>query len=63
MSLSPSSLSNINAYWRACNYLAASMIYLQDNPLLKQPLKPEHIKNRWFKSWLKFHLCPYEPFD
>tara|TARA_R110002050_G_scaffold1244_4_gene8665 strand:- start:96480 stop:98843 length:2364 start_codon:yes stop_codon:yes gene_type:complete len=51
MSLSPSSLSNINAYWRACNYLAASMIYLQDNPLLKQPLKPEHIKNRLLGHW------------
>jgi len=51
MSLSPNALSNINAYWRACNYLAAGMIYLQDNPLLKQPLKPEHIKNRLLGHW------------
>lgn len=51
MSLSPDALFNINAYWRACNYLAAGMIYLQDNPLLKQPLKPEHIKNRLLGHW------------
>lgn len=51
MSLSPNVLANINAYWRACNYLAAGMIYLQDNPLLKQPLKPEHIKNRLLGHW------------
>jgi len=51
MSLSPNTLSNINAYWRACNYLAAGMIYLQDNPLLKQALKPEHIKNRLLGHW------------
>jgi phosphoketolase len=34
----------LNAYWRACNYLAAGMIYLRDNPLLREPLQPEHIK-------------------
>lgn len=51
MSLSPNALFKINAYWRACNYLAAGMIYLQDNPLLKQPLKPEHIKNRLLGHW------------
>ena len=44
--LLPEEISKINAYWRACNYLAAGMIYLRDNPLLKEPLKPEHIKNR-----------------
>ena len=51
MSLSQNELTNINAYWRACNYLAAGMIYLQDNPLLKNPLKPEHIKNRLLGHW------------
>ena len=51
MSLSPNALANINAYWRACNYLAAGMIYLQDNPLLRHPLKPEHIKNRLLGHW------------
>ncbi len=44
-------LTNLNAYWRACNYLAAGMIYLQDNPLLKEPLRPEHIKNRLLGHW------------
>ena len=49
--LSPSELQTTNAYWRACNYLALGMIYLQDNPLLKEPLKPEHIKNRLLGHW------------
>jgi xylulose-5-phosphate/fructose-6-phosphate phosphoketolase len=38
-------------YWRACNYLAAGMIYLQDNPLLREPLQPAHIKNRLLGHW------------
>jgi xylulose-5-phosphate/fructose-6-phosphate phosphoketolase len=45
------SLEKIHAYWRACNYLAAGMIYLQDNPLLTETLKPEHIKNRLLGHW------------
>jgi len=49
--LSADELHRINAYWRACNYLAAGMIYLQDNSLLKEPLKPEHIKNRLLGHW------------
>ena len=49
--LSPSELERTDAYWRACNYLALGMIYLQDNPLLKEPLKPEHIKNRLLGHW------------
>ena len=44
-------LTNLNAYWRACNYLAAGMIYLLDNPLLEEPLRPEHIKNRLLGHW------------
>ncbi|PUB75841.1 MAG: phosphoketolase [gamma proteobacterium symbiont of Ctena orbiculata] len=44
-------LEQIDAYWRACNYLAAGMIYLQDNPLLREPLKPEHIKKRLLGHW------------
>ena len=44
--LGPDELRRTHAYWRACNYLALGMIHLQDNPLLKVPLKPEHIKNR-----------------
>ncbi len=49
--LGPSELRKTDAYWRACNYLALGMIYLQDNPLLKQPLRPEHIKNRLLGHW------------
>ncbi len=49
--LSEVDLQSINAYWRACNYLAAGMIYLRDNPLLKLPLKPEHIKQRLLGHW------------
>src|SRR5277367_3853958 len=49
--LSPEELRKIDAYWRACKYLALGMIYLQDNPLLKEPLKPEHIKNRLLGHW------------
>ena len=41
----------LDAYWRACNYLALGMIYLQDNPLLREPLRPEHIKNRLLGHW------------
>ena len=36
----------IHAFWRAANFLALGMIYLQDNPLPREPPKPEHLKNR-----------------
>ena len=49
--VSDQELEAINAYWRACNYLAAGMIYLRDNPLLKEPLKSEHIKQRLLGHW------------
>ncbi len=49
--LDKESLHKIHAYWRACNYLAAGMIYLQENPLLREPLKPEQIKNRLLGHW------------
>src|SRR3954451_13835710 len=49
--LSADVLRKTDAYWRACNYLSLGMIYLQDNPLLKEPLKPEHIKNRLLGHW------------
>jgi phosphoketolase len=42
--LTTSELQWINAYWRACNYLCAGMIYLRESALLKEPLRPEHIK-------------------
>ena len=41
----------IDAYWRACLYLAAGMIYLRDNPLLREPLKGEHVKRRLLGHW------------
>ena len=49
--LSGEELRKNHAYWQACNYLAVGMIYLQDNPLLKEPLKIEHIKNRLLGHW------------
>ncbi len=51
MTLDPEELGRMNAYWNACNYLAAGMIYLRANPLLREPLKPEHIKNRLLGHW------------
>ena len=44
-------LADMDAWWRACNYLAAGMIYLQDNPLLREPLRPEHVKKRLLGHW------------
>ena len=49
--LSSEELRKIEAYWRACNYLAVGMIYLWDNPLLREPLKRDHIKNRLLGHW------------
>src|SRR5271156_4419091 len=49
--LNPEELRKTHAYWRACNYLALGMIYLQANPLLKEALKPGHIKNRLLGHW------------
>ena len=49
--LSSDELRKTDAYWRACNYLCGGMIYLRDNPLLRQPLKPEHFKNRLLGHW------------
>jgi xylulose-5-phosphate/fructose-6-phosphate phosphoketolase len=51
MVLSQDELNLIHAYWQACCYLAAGMIYLQDNPLLRRPLEPEHIKQRLLGHW------------
>lgn len=44
-------LRKIHLYWNACNYLAAGMIYLKENPLLREPLKPEHVKKRLLGHW------------
>ncbi len=41
----------LNKFWRACNYLAAGMIYLRENALLEEPLQKEHIKERLLGHW------------
>ena len=49
--LTTESMQKIDAYWRAANYLSAGQIYLKDNPLLRKPLNPEHIKPRLLGHW------------
>jgi len=49
--LSSEELRKLNAYWRAANYLSVGQIYLYANPLLKEPLKLEHIKPRLLGHW------------
>lgn len=49
--LSTEELNGIDAYWRAANYLSVGQIYLFDNPLLKVPLRKEHIKPRLLGHW------------
>src|SRR5574340_301776 len=49
--LSSEDLEKIDAYWRAANYLSVGQIYLLDNPLLKEPLRLEHIKPRLLGHW------------
>ncbi len=56
-------LKQIDRYWRAANYLSVGQIYLMDNPLLREPLRPEHIKPRLLghDAGAQFHLCPSQP--
>jgi xylulose-5-phosphate/fructose-6-phosphate phosphoketolase len=49
--LSASELHALDAYWRAANYLSVGQIYLLDNPLLREPLRPEHTKPRLLGHW------------
>ena len=49
--LDAEALRKTDAYWRACNFLSLGMIYLLDNPLLQEPLRAEHIKNRLLGHW------------
>jgi xylulose-5-phosphate/fructose-6-phosphate phosphoketolase len=49
--LSPSELDAIDAWWRAANYLSVGQIYLMANPLLTEPLRPEHVKPRLLGHW------------
>ncbi|MEO9137751.1 MAG: phosphoketolase family protein [Jatrophihabitans sp.] len=49
--LSPDQLAALDAYWRAANYLSVGQIYLLDNPLLREPLRAEHVKPRLLGHW------------
>ncbi len=49
--LNPEQLSLIDRYWRAANYLSVGQIYLMKNPLLREPLLPEHVKPRLLGHW------------
>jgi len=49
--LTPHELRRMDAYWRAANYLSVGQIYLLDNPLLREPLRPEHVKRRLLGHW------------
>src|SRR5258706_12321675 len=50
-SLCGAEMRRLDAYWRAANYLSVGQIYLMDNPLLREPLRPEHIKPRLLGHW------------
>ena len=55
-------LTKMDAWWRAANYLAAGQLYLLDNPLLREPLTRDHVKNKDCRSLgnssgTKFCLC------
>ena len=49
--LTEAELSLMHAYWQACNYLSVGMIYLKDNPLLREPLKADDVKHRLLGHW------------
>src|SRR5215475_4873794 len=49
--LTPEYLLHLDQYWRAANYLTVGQIFLQENPLLREPLQPEHIKPRLLGHW------------
>jgi xylulose-5-phosphate/fructose-6-phosphate phosphoketolase len=49
--LTDDELDLIDGYWRAANYLSVGQIYLLDNPLLREPLRPEHVKPRLLGHW------------
>ena len=68
MTLSEQELRLLDAYWRAANYLSVGQIYLLDNPLLREPLRPEHVKPRLLGHFgttpgLNLHLRAPEPRD
>ena len=55
--LNAEELQKTDAFWRACNYLILGMLYLQENPLLREPLRAEHIKNRQLGHWGSARGC------
>src|SRR5207248_2677396 len=63
--LSTEELRRTDAYWRACNYLSLGMIYLLDNPLLAEPLRPAYQEpaagTLGIKPWTVVYLCSPEP--
>ncbi len=64
--LAPDALEQIDAYWRAANYLSVGQIYLLDNPLLREPLAPEHVQAAPARplghdARAELHLRPHEP--
>jgi xylulose-5-phosphate/fructose-6-phosphate phosphoketolase len=50
-SATPEEILSIDTWWRAANYLGVGQIYLLDNPLLREPLRPEHVKTRLLGHW------------
>jgi phosphoketolase len=61
-------LEPLDAFWRAANYLSVGQIYLLDNPLLREPLRLEHVKPRLLGHWgttpgLNLLYPPHEPPD
>ncbi len=62
------SIEMMDRYWRAANYLSVGQIYLMDNPLLREPLRAEHVKPRLLGHWghhagSQFHLRPLKQAD
>ena len=58
----------LDAWWRAANYLSVGQIYLMGNPLLREPLRPEHVKPRLLGHWgttpgPELRLRPPQPGD
>ena len=50
-SLDPVLMDRMHRYWNAANYLTVGQIYLRDNPLLEEPLKLDHVKQRLLGHW------------
>ena len=66
--LTADELRRMDAYWRACNYLSVGMLYLKKNPLLREPLKAEHIKDTvagalGFGCWAELYVGASESAD